>query len=156
MQVNSSTGLSAQLQALETAALKQQQAASSGFAVPTPQTAGSSATTINATSGGQQLNSSFQMSSLVAVGTVGANGQVQLFSQDQIDGEYAAVAKMGQTAYANALQNFMTLSQQADTTGQPATSSYTDQASFVGDNGLISANFDSSFTLGPAGGGQTV
>ena len=78
-------------------------------------------------------------------------GQIQLFPQQQIEQEYAAVDQMDQTAYSNALQNFLTLSQQADSAspgGQTAGSStYTDQARFVGDNGLISTGFNANFTL---------
>jgi hypothetical protein len=120
MQVNSSTSLSAQLQALENQALSQyangpsfaQAAQQAGGGATTP-AGGSSNTTINATSGGQTLTGNFRAFSLVAVGALGPDGQMQLFPQSQIDSEYASVNQMAQTAYANSLQNFMTLSQQA-------------------------------------------
>jgi hypothetical protein len=82
---------------------------------------------------------------------------MQLFPQSQIDSEYASVNQMAQTAYANSLQNFMTLSQQADPTGQGGPSSYTDKASFIGDNGMISVGYDANYALNPSGSvSQTV
>lgn len=164
MQVNSSAGLSAQLQALENAALSQYgngpsfaQAAQQAAGGSTTPAGGSSTTTVNATSGGQTLTGSFRATSLVAVGTLGPDGQMQLFPQSQIDSEYASVAQMAKSAYANSLQNFLSLSQQADPTGQGAASSYSDQAHFIGDNGLISTGYDANYALNPSGSvAQTV
>jgi hypothetical protein len=160
MRVNSSAGLSAQLQALENAALSQyangpsfaQAAGQVAGASATQQAEGASNTTVNATSGGQTLTGSFRAFSLVAVGTLGPDGQMQLFPQSQIDSEYASVNQMAQTAYANSLQNFLSLSQQADPTGQVAASSYSDQAHFIGDNGLISTGYDANYALNPSAG----
>jgi hypothetical protein len=159
MQVGSSSSLAAQLQALESAAQAQYQAgsdfdfmvgqagaASSG---PAGGAAGASSgdPTAGATTGAAgagQLSGSFQSTSLIAVGTVGANGAVQMFSPQQIQGEEDDVAKMRQSAFTDSLQNFMTLAQEG---GQMGASSYTDQSSFTGDNGLISASFNSQFSL---------
>jgi hypothetical protein len=152
VQINSSTNLSSQLQVLENSALGQYQGGPS-FADMLQQTSGSSSSTtnVNIKSGGDQLTGTFQTGALIAVGTVGANGQTQLYPQQQIDQEYAAVDRMGQTTYSNALQNFLTLSQQADAaspSGHAAgTSTYTDRASFVGDNGMISTVFNTNLTL---------
>lgn len=152
MQVNPSTSLSSQLQVLENAALGQYQGGSSFANMLQQITDSSSSTTnVNVKSGGDQLTGTFQTGALIAVGTVGANGQTQLYPEQQIEQEYAAVDQMGQTTYSNALQNFLTLSQQANSaspSGQAAgTSTYTDQASFVGDNGMISTVFDTNLTL---------
>lgn len=153
MQVNSSTSLSSQLQALENAALGQYQGGPS-FADALQQTAPSSSSTttnIDVKSDGDQLTGTFQTGALIAVGTMGANGQIQLFSQQQIEQEYATADQMEKTSYSNAMQNFLTLSQEADSaspSGQAAgTSTYTDQARFVGDNGLISTGYNANFTL---------
>jgi hypothetical protein len=151
MQVGSSTSLSAQLQALESAAQTQyQDGGDFDFMVGQASGSGSvgSSSSSSSSSGAAgsdgQLSGSFQSSSIMAVGTVGANGVVSLFSPQQIQDEQHDLAKMRQSAFSDSLSNFMTLAQAG---GQMGTSSYTDQQSFTGDNGAISANFSSQFSL---------
>ncbi len=163
MQVgSSSSSLSAQLQALQSAALGQYQAgsdfdfmvgqagdASSGddsSSATGSATGAAAGSTPGATPGAGQLSGSFQSSSLYAVGTMGSNGVMQMFSPQQIQSEQDDLSKMRQSAYSDSLSNFMTLAQEG---GQMGGSSYTDQQSFTGDNGMISASFSSQFALGP-------
>jgi hypothetical protein len=57
------------------------------------------------------------------------------------------VANMGQISFADSLQNFLALAQAGSPNGEVGASSYTDQQQFVGDNGLVSTYFDTSFSL---------
>ena len=169
MKVGSTNDLSSQLQALENAALGQYQS-SQNFnfllqqAGQTDQAGGGSASSSSSStssgsstssqssssSGGYELSGSFTGSSLYAVGTFGADGQLNYFSPQQIQSEQNAIATVRQSSYADALQNFMTLSQAG---GQIGGGSYNDQVSFTADNGLVGGNFDTSLTLKPVGGG---
>lgn len=169
MQVGSSGDLASQLQTLENAALGKYQD-SQGFnfllqqADQTDQAGGSSSSsgtssgsTNQASSGsssgspgGYAFSGSFTGTSLIAVGTFGADGHMIPFSQQQIQSEYAAVANAGKSAYANALQNFMTLSEAG---GQLSTGTLTDHESYSSGDGMVSANFDTSLTLKTVGGG---
>lgn len=167
MQIGSSNSLSAQLKALENAALGQYQSnqdfsllvqqAGGGTSADQSSSTDSSADSSSSTdsssssssSGGYQLSGTFSGSSVIAVGTM-SNGQLVPFSQAQIQSEEAAVATARQNAYANALQNFMTLSEAG---GQLGTTTFTDKEQFTADNGLVGGNFDTSLSLKPVGGG---
>jgi len=162
---SSGSSLSSQLQALENAALGQYQS-SGNFnfllqqANQTDDSSGSTSTSSSSSSstsssssssnsnGGYQLSGSFVGSSLIAVGTMGPNGQMTPFSQAQVQSEESLANNARQTAYGNALQNFMALSKAG---GQ--LDSFSDQESFTADNGLVSGNFDTSLSLKPVGGG---
>ena len=156
MQIGSSSDLAKQLQALQNAANGQSQSGSDFSLLM--QTGGSGASPAissgssesSSSSDGWQLSSSSTTDSLIAVGTMGANGQMTPFSQQQIQSEEQAVAKAGKNAYSDALQNFMTLSQAS---GQLSGGTYTDQQSYVASNGMVAANFDTTLTLKPVGGG---
>lgn len=153
MQVGSSTALLAQLQALEKAALGQYQGGQDfNFAVAQTDCAAGSGG--SAADSGSQLSGSFKSSSLIAVGSMTPDGQMVPFPAKQIQSEENAASAMGQTAFADSLQNFLLLAQTSDPTGQIGSSSYSDHQQFVGDNGLVSATFDSSFSLGPATAGD--
>lgn len=158
MQVQSST-LWPQLQALQSAALNQYQGGDFSFTVGGDSgSGGGSASSASSSagstgSGGPQLSGSFQTSSLIAVGTM-QNGKLDPFSAAQIQSEESMEANAGQLSYEDSLQNFLTLAQAGSPNGQIAASSYTDQQSFVGDNGLISASYNTSFSLSPSGGAQ--
>ena len=115
MQVGSSNDLAKQMQALQNAALGQSQGGGSEFSL-LMQTGGS---------GFSPAISS------------GSSGSAAPGAGQQSKSEGQAVAKAGRNAYADALQNFLTLSQAS---GQLA-------------GGMVSANFDTSLTLKPAGGG---
>jgi hypothetical protein len=80
---------------------------------------------------------------------VSEDGQVTLFPQAQIQSEESDLAQMRQTSYSDSLQNFMMLAQAGETNGQVGAATYADQQQFTGDNGLISASFDTSLTLTP-------
>ncbi|THD64341.1 hypothetical protein [Phenylobacterium sp.] len=141
MQVGSSAGMSPQLQALGSAALnKYQSGGDFSFTVDD--------------GGGDQLSGNTQSGSLIAVGTISPNGQMDPFSPAQVQSEENMVANMGQASFADSLQNFLTLAQAGSPNGQVAASSYSDQQQFTGDNGLVSAYFNTSFSLDPAGGGE--
>ncbi len=175
MQVGSSTSSSAQMQALENAAAGKYQSgqdfsfllqlangtvsdasnssasgtSSSGSSSGSPTNTGSSSAE-SSSSGSYLMSGSFQQSSLIAVGTMTQDGQgskLVPFSQQQVQSEEAAVNNAGQTAYTDALQNFMTLSQAS---GQMETTSLSDHMQFTADNGLISGGFNTSFSLKPA------
>ncbi len=153
MQVGSTgSSLQSQLRALENAALGQYQAGQN-FSLLL-QTGGNSSTSSSSSSSSSSSGSGFQMSgsftggSLIAVGTMGANGQMTPFSQQQVQSEEDVANNARQSAYGSALQNFMTLSQAG---GQ--IDSFNDQESFTADNGLVSGNYDTSLTLKPVGGG---
>jgi hypothetical protein len=178
MQVGSSgNSLQSQLQALESAALGQYQSSQLGqsfnFLLQTADNGSSSSSSSSTSSSsssstsssssssstasqssstgsgsGYQLSGSFTSDSLIAVGTMGPNGLIP-FSQQQVQSEENSVASAGQSAYADALQNFMTLSQASGQQG----GTYTDQQSYTSANGMVSANFDTSLTLKPVGGG---
>lgn len=169
MKVGSTNDLSSQLQALETAALGQYQSnqgfnfllqqanqtdgsggSSSSSGKSGSSSSSSSSTSQTSGSSGYQLSGSFTGDALIAVGTMSANGQMTPFSQQQVQSEESAVASARKSAYANALQNFMTLSQAS---GQMSGGTFTDQQSYVSANGMVSANFDTSLTLKPVGGG---
>lgn len=154
MQVASSSALSSQLQALGIAALNQYQANGDfSFTVGGASangdgggaSAGSSAT-------GPAMTGSFSGASLIAVGTM-SNGQLDPFSPQQIQSEEDMVANMRQQSFADSLQNFLNLSQASSPDGQIAASSYSDQQSFTGDNGLVSVAFNASYSLDPSGAG---
>jgi hypothetical protein len=134
------------LQSLQTAAANQYDPAQNFDVLvdqpgDAPQTAGSAP--------GYQLSGSFQSGALVAVGSVSEDGQVTLFPQAQIQSEESDLAQMRQTSYSDSLQNFMMLAQAGETNGQVGAATYADQQQFTGDNGLISASFDTSLTLTP-------
>ncbi|HMA50588.1 MAG TPA: hypothetical protein VKP60_12595 [Magnetospirillaceae bacterium] len=163
MKIGSTNDLSSQLQALENAALGQyqssqnfnfllQQTGQTGQADSSSASSSSSSSTSSQSSSasGYQLAGSFTGGSIYAVGTFGANGQLNYFSPQQIQSEQNAIATVRQSSYADALQNFMTLSQAG---GQIGGGSYNDQVSFTADNGLVGGNFDTSLTLKPVGGG---
>jgi hypothetical protein len=151
MQVGSAPGTSAALSALQTSAQDQYQDGSDFSFALTQAMAGQG----GATSPTLTLAGDFQSSSVYAVGTVGADGQVNLFSQEQIQQEQGALANARKLAYANALQNFLTLAQATSPTSEPLqASSLTDEQQFVGDNGLISASFTSQLSLQPGSGGD--
>jgi len=178
MTVSNTTGLSNDLLAsLQSAALGQYQQSSqvSSFAqamqqaiagggsnssVSSSPVTGTSTTTnsqsdsfdTDVVAGGEELTGSFQSSSLIAVGTFGPDGKMIPFSQQQIASEYQSVADASKSAYADALQNFLTLSKGADSDGGSSGTTYTDKSSFTSDNGLVSANFDATFSLKPVGG----
>jgi hypothetical protein len=176
MQVGSSTDLSAQLQALENAALGKYQsnqnfsfllqqsdptnqggdASSSGAASDggsdtgdTPASSASSTNTAGAANG-YQLSGSFQAGEVYEVGTFGSNGQVIPLPQQEVQNELNALATARQAAYSDALQNFMTLSQAS---GQIGGGTFSDDMKFTADNGMVGGNFDTSFSLKPVGGG---
>ena len=86
---------------------------------------------------------------MIAVGTMNADGTMTPFSQAQVQSEEDLANNARQTAYGNALQNFMALNQAAG--GQ--INSFTDQESFTADNGLVGGNYDTSLSLKPVGGG---
>jgi hypothetical protein len=162
MQVSSSTSPSAQLQALENAAAGKYQTGqdfsfllqlangtmsdASNSSVGGSSSSGSS-NTVSSSSGNYLMSGSFQQGSLVAVGTMTSGGQMVPFSQQQVQSEKAAVNNAGQTAYSDALQNFLMLSQAG---GQMGTTSLSDQEQFTADNGQISGFFNTSFSLKPA------
>ena len=169
VQVNSSNSLSAQqLQALENTALGQYQSqtgtdfsklmkqvddvAQEGDQAPDATTQIGTATTISAKEGNSQLTGSFSVDALVAVGTFGANGKVNLFPEQQINAEYSALANASQASFSDSLQNFLTLSQQASPAGASGPSTFSDQEQFSIDGGLVSGNFDTSLSLKSAGG----
>jgi hypothetical protein len=154
MQVQSQTTLWPQLQALQSAALNQYQSGGN-FSFTVGGGSGSSAnssSSAGSTGAGPQLSGSFKSGSLIAVGTM-SNGQLDPFSSQQVQSEETMLANARQLSYEDSLQNFMTLAQAGSPNGQIAASSYTDQQQFVGDNGMISASFDTSFSLSPASGG---
>jgi hypothetical protein len=154
MQVGSSAMLP-QLQALGSAALNKYQSGGN-FSFTVDDNAGSnvnSSSSTGSTSAGNQLSGSSKFGSLIAVGTLTPGGQLTPFSSAQIQSEETMVANMGQISYADSLQNFLTLAQAGSSNGQVGASSYTDQQQFVGDNGLVSTYFDTSFSLNPAGSG---
>lgn len=173
MQVGSTSSLSSQLQALENAALGQYQStqnfnflltqanqtddsssssdsASSGGGSSSSSSDSASQSSASSSAGGYQLSGSFTGASVYAVGTFGTDGQLNYFSPQQIQSEQDAIATVRQSSYADALQNFMTLSQAG---GQIGSGTYNDQVSFTADNGLVGGNFDTSLTLKPVGGG---
>lgn len=158
MQIGSSSDLAKQLQALQNAANGEPQDGSAfsllmqtgGSGTSPAISSGSDSGSSSSSSSGWQLSGSSTTDSLIAVGTMGSDGKMTPFSQQQIQSEEQAVAKAGKNAYSDALQNFMTLSQAS---GQLSGGTYTDQQSYVASNGLVSANFDTSLTLKPVGGG---
>jgi hypothetical protein len=150
MQVGSSS-LLPQLQTLGSAALKKYESGGDfSFTVDDSDSADGSADA-GASGGGDKLSGTFQTASLVAVGTMTADGKLQPYSAAQVQGEEDMVANMGQIAFADSLQNFLTLAQAGSSSGQLAASSYSDQQSFIGDNGLVSATYSTSFSLSPGG-----
>jgi len=100
-------------------------------------------------SSGYQLTGSFTGGSLIAVGTMNPDGTMTPFSRAQVQSEEDLASNARQSAYGNALQNFMALNQASG--GQ--IDSVSDQESFTADNGLVSGNYDASLTLKPVGGG---
>lgn len=177
MQVGSSTSSASQLQALENAALGAYQSnqdfsfllqatqsgqvtgsettdgssgssgSTSSFSSSGSSTSGSSSAS-SSSDGGWQLSGSITGGEVYAVGTM-TGGVLQPFSQQQIQGELNAIDKVRQTAYADSLQNFMTLSEAG---GQMGGGTYSDHVEFTADNGLVGGNFDTSFSLKPVGG----
>jgi hypothetical protein len=159
MQIGSPSALSPQLQALGSAALGAYQGADDfDFSIGDPEDGASGASGAPGAAGGAAsgatLSGSMKSSSLIAVGTIDANGQMVPFSAAQVQGEEAMVSNMRQVSFADSLQNFLTLAQAGSPDGQVATSTYSDQQQFTGDNGLVSASFDTSFSLTSPGGGD--
>jgi len=143
--------LSPQIQALGSAALnKYQSGGNFSFNV---NDSGSGSSCAGSTAAGDQLSGSFKTESLIAVGTMTPSGQLDPFSSAQIQSEQAMVANMGQISFADSLQNFLALAQAGSPNGEVGTSSFTDQQQFVGDNGLVSVSFNTSFSLNSANGG---
>jgi hypothetical protein len=77
------------------------------------------------------------------------DGTMTPFSQAQVQSEEDLASNARQSAYGNALQNFLALNQASG--GQ--IDSVSDQESFTADNGLVSGSYDTSLTLKPVGGG---
>ncbi|MEJ0066222.1 MAG: hypothetical protein WDM85_13070 [Caulobacteraceae bacterium] len=152
MQVGSSTTLSQELQALGSAALDQYQGGGD-FSFTVGDTGDSSAGA-GAAGAANLLSGTFKPESLVAVGTMTPDGQLVPFSAAQVQSEENMVANMSHISYADSLQNFLALAQAGSANGQAGASSYSDQQQFVGDNGLVSANFDTSFSLNLADGAE--
>jgi hypothetical protein len=172
MQVGSSTGPSAQLQALENAAAGKYQtgqdfsfllqlangtvsdastapvsAASSSGSSSGDTTDTGSSNAGSSSSGSYLMSGSVQQGSLIAVGTMTSSGQMVPFSQQQVQSEEAAANNASQTAYSDSLQNFMTLSQAS---GQMEATTLSDKEQFTADNGLVSGFIDTNFSLKPA------
>jgi hypothetical protein len=148
MQIGSSSPLPTQLQTLENAALgKYQNGQDFNFVLNglTGETSGAS----GSSGSGYDLSGAFQAGSLIAVGTM-SNGVLQPFSSQQIQDEESSLAEMRQTAFTDSLQNFLSMAQESSVNGQIGSCSYSDQQEFTGDNGLISASFDTSLSLNPA------
>jgi hypothetical protein len=148
--------LSPQMQALGSAALSKYQSDDDfDFTVDdSGDASGASAT--GSTGAGAQLSGSLKSGSLIAVGTMSADGQMVPFSAAQVQGEEAMAANMRQISFADSLQNFLTLAQAGSPDGQVGASSYSDQQQFTGDNGLVSTFSDTSFSLNPGSrGGAT-
>ncbi len=159
MQVGSSTTLATQLQALGNAAAGKFQAGQDfsfllemengtvsdarGSSPGAPTDIDSAS--VGASQGyGLSMSGSFKSESLVAVGTMGTGGHMTPFSSQQVQGEEAALGLAGKSAYANALQNFLALSQAG---GQIGGTTLNDKEQFVADNGLISGTFNTSLSL---------
>jgi hypothetical protein len=155
MQIGSPSALSPQLQALGSAALGAYQGADDfDFSIGDPEDGASGAPgAAGGAASGATLSGSMKSSSLIAVGTIDANGQMVPFSAAQVQSEEAMASNMRQVSFADSLQNFLTLAQASSPDGQVATSTYSDQQQFTGDNGLVSASFDTSFSLTSPGGG---
>jgi hypothetical protein len=156
VQVGSSSPLSGQFQELESAAVgKYQDGQDFNFILNEVAGNGGGASSSSGAAtaaGGYSLSGGFQSGSLIAVGTM-SNGRLQPFSSQQIQSEESALTSMGQTAYADSLQNFLSLAQASSLNGQIGACSYNDQQQFCGDNGLISASFDTNLSLNPASAG---
>jgi hypothetical protein len=148
MQVGSTSGLSASLQSLEISAQNQYQA-NGDFSFAVDQAMAAQGTGGSSPSGGaSKLSGSFQSSSVYAVGTFGADGHVNLFSQQQIQQELGELANARETSYGDTLQNFLTLAQAASPDGGPTQpASLTDTQQFTGDNGLIGGSFTTHLEL---------
>jgi hypothetical protein len=145
-----SNQMSPQLQALGSAALKKYQSGSNfSFTVNDSGTG----TCSSGAAASDQLSGSVTTSSLIAVGTMTPGGQLDPFSSAQIQSEETMVANMGQISFADSLQNFLALAQAGSPNGEVTASSYTDQQQFVGDNGLVSMSYNTSFSLKPASDG---
>lgn len=153
----SGTTLSQQLQALESATLSKYQNGNN-FKFDVSDGAGDAgasstdASTTKSTATGDQLSGSFTSDALIAVGTITPDGKLDPFSSAQVQSEMAMVANMGQISFADSLQNYLALAQAGSPTGEISASSYSDQQRFVGDNGLVSVAYNTSFALQPAGG----
>ena len=144
----SSGTLSPQLQALGSAVLNTYQ--SGGNFSFNANYSGTSSSSAESTSASDQLSGNVKTESLIAVGTMTPNGQLDPFSPAQIQSEDAIVANMGQISFADSLQNFLALSQAGSQNGEVGVSSYTDQQQFVGDNGLVSMSINTRFSLDSA------
>ena len=151
MQVGPTSGLSQPLQALEGAAQNKYQAEGDfSFALDAAIAGQGVSPTAGGAAAGPALSGSFRSQTVYAVGTFGPDGQINMFSQQQIDQEQAALADVRKQTYGDALQNFLTLAQAASPGGGPVQgASITDQQQFVGDNGLIGANLTTHFDLQP-------
>lgn len=156
MQVGSSSDLAKQLQALQNAALGQYQSNSdfslllqtggsdSGANAGPASGSGGASNSTSASDGNWQLSGNFTGGAVYAVGTFGANGQLNRFSQQQVQSELDAIQQQRKASYSDALQNFMTLSQAS---GQLADTTMTTQTQFTGDNGLIGGSYQTSLSL---------
>jgi hypothetical protein len=144
VQIDATSSIASQLQALQTAASNQYDA-NQNFQFLVDQSG--DAQTTAAASSGPQLSGSFQAGSLVAVGSVSAGGAVTLFPQAQIQAEETEAAQMRQTAFGDSLQNFMLLAQAGAANGQIGAATYSDQQQFTADNGLISMSADTNLSL---------
>jgi hypothetical protein len=165
MQVGSSTSPSAQLQILENAAqgkyqdnqdfnaLLQMMSGNASAAPNTPSggmPAGANTSGAKSETSGGQTTGELQIRGLVAVGTRSPDGQVTPYSTQKLQSEKAQLTEEGATAYADALQNFMTLSQ---ANGQVATvASMNDRSQFT--TSLGSGVVYDSFALTPAQAGM--
>jgi hypothetical protein len=148
MQVAPPNNLSPQLQSLGSAALgKYQSGQDFNFLLDAASTsAGGNGQSSTAAGNSFVMSGSFRPTSLVAVGTIGPGGTLKPFSPEQVQNEEAAVNQESASAYADALQNFLTLSQAS---GQMGTTTLSDHQEFTADDGLISGSFDTSFSLKP-------
>lgn len=148
MQIGATAGLSASLQALESAAENQYQAGSDFSFALDQATAAQGAGGSSDSSGASKLSGNFQSSVVYAVGTFNPDGSVNLFPPQQVQQELGDLANARQLSYGDTLQNFLTLAQAASPDGGPTQpASLTDSQQFTGDNGLVGASFTTHLDL---------
>jgi hypothetical protein len=154
VQVTSSSSLAAQLGTLENTA-KSKYRDSHDFSFVLDQALQSSPSINNWTApqagpsklsstNGWELSASASSAELIAVGRIEPDGTVVPYSQQQIQSEQDAVDSARRAAYDNALHSFLTLSQAG---GQLGAGTLTDHEQFTTANGLVSGQFDTSFSL---------
>jgi hypothetical protein len=154
MQVTSSSNLAAQLGTLENAARSKYQDRHD-FSFVLDQALQSSPSINNSTASqpgpskssstnGWELSANVSSAELIAVGRIEPDGTVVPYSQQQIQSEQDTVDSARRAAYDNALHNFLALSQAG---GQLGAGTLTDHEQFTTANGLVSGQFDTSFSL---------